>query len=225
MIQWMLAICSLVPLPFLNPAWTSGSSWSHHFMANRWGNNRNSDKLFSWAPKSLQMVTEAMKWKDTCFLVEKLWQSWTAYWKAETLLTKVHLVNSMVSPVVMYGCESWAIKKAEYWRTDAFKLWCWWRLLRVPWIARKSNQSILKDISPEYSLAGLMLKLKLQYFAHLMWRTDSLEKTDAGKDWRQEEKGTTEDEMIGWHYRHNGHEFDQAAGIGDGQGSLVCCSP
>ena len=166
-----------------------------------------------------------MKLKDTYFLVEKLWQSWTAYWKAETLLTKVRLVKSMVSPVVMYGCESWTVKKAEYWRTDAFKLWCWWRLLRVPWIARKSNQSILKEINHEYSLEGLMLKLKLQYFAHLMWRTDSLEKTDAGKDWRQEEKGTTEDEMIGWHYRHNGHEFDQAAGIGDGQGSLACCGP
>ena len=93
-----------------------------------------------------------------------------------TLPTKVHIVKAMVFPVVMYGCETWTIKKAECWRNDAFELWCWRRLLRVPWIARRSNQSILKDISPEYSSEGLMLKLKLQYFGHLMWRTDSLEK-------------------------------------------------
>ena len=94
-----------------------------------------------------------------------------------TLPTKVCLVKAMVFPVVMYGCESWIIKKAEHRRIDAFELWCWRRLLRVSWTARKSNQSILKEISPEYSLAGLMLKLKLQYFGHLMQRTDSLEKT------------------------------------------------
>ena len=94
-----------------------------------------------------------------------------------TLLTKVHLVKAMVFPVVMYGCETWTIKKVEGWRIDAFELWCWRRLLRVPWTARRSNQSILKEISPEYSLEGLMLKLKLQYFGHLMQRTDSLEKT------------------------------------------------
>ena len=94
-----------------------------------------------------------------------------------TLPTKVHLVKAMVFPVVMYGCESWTIKKAECQRIDAFELWCWRRLLRVPWTARRSNQSILKEISPEYSLEGLMLKLKLQYFGHVMQRTDSLEKT------------------------------------------------
>ena len=94
-----------------------------------------------------------------------------------TLSTKVHLVKAMVFPVVMYGCESWAIKKAEHRRIDAFELWCWRSLLRVPWTVRRSNQSILKEISPEYSLKGLMLKLKLQYFGHLMRRTDSLEKT------------------------------------------------
>ena len=91
--------------------------------------------------------------------------------------TKVHLVKAMVFPVVMYGYESWTGKKAEHWRIDAFELWCWRRLLRVPWTARRSNQSILKEISPEYTLEGLTLKLKLQYFGHLMWRTDSLEKT------------------------------------------------
>ena len=94
-----------------------------------------------------------------------------------SLLTKVHLVKDMVFPVVMYGYESWTIKKTECQRNDAFKLWCWRRLLRVPWTARRSNQSILKEISPEYSLEGLMLKVKLQYFGHLMQRTDSLEKT------------------------------------------------
>ena len=94
-----------------------------------------------------------------------------------TLPTKIHPVKAMVFPVVMYGCESWTIKKAEHWRFDAFELWCWRRLLRVPWTARRSNQCILKEISPEYSLEGLMLKLKLQYFGHLMRRTDPLEKT------------------------------------------------
>ena len=94
-----------------------------------------------------------------------------------TLPTKVHLVKTVIFAIVMYGCESWTIKKAECWRIDAFELWCWRRLLRVPWTARRSNQSILKEISPEYSLEGLMLKLKLQYFGHLIWRTDSLEKT------------------------------------------------
>ena len=116
-----------------------------------------------------------------------------------TLPTKVRLVKVMVFPVVMYACESWTMKKAECLRIDAFELWCWRRLLRVPWTARRSNQSILK-ISPGYSLEGLMLELKLQYFGHLMRRVDSLEKTDAERDWGQEEKGTTEDEMAGWHH-------------------------
>ena len=106
----------------------------------------------------------------------------------------------MVFPVVMYGCESWTVKKAERQRIDAFDLWCWRRLLRVPWTARRCNQSILKEISPGISLEGMMLKLKLQYFGNLMRRVDSLEKTDARRDWGQEEKGTTEDEMAGWHH-------------------------
>ena len=111
-----------------------------------------------------------------------------------TLPKKVNLVKAMFFPVVMYGCESWTVKKAEHRRIDAFELWCWRRLLRVPWTARRSNQSNLK-ISPGCSLEGMMLKLKLQYFGHLMRRVDSLEKTDAWRDWGQEEKGTTEDEM------------------------------
>ena len=117
------------------------------------------------------------------------------------LPTKVRLVKAMVFPVVMYGCESWTVKKAERPRIDAFELWCWRRLLRVPWTARRCNQSILKEISPEISLEGMMLKLKLQYFGYLMRRVDSLEWTlDAGRDWGQEEKGTTEDETAGWHH-------------------------
>ena len=131
----------------------------------------------------------------------------------------------MVFPVVVYGCESWTIKKAEHQRMDAFELWCWRRLLRVSWTTRKSNQSILKEIRREYSLEGLMLKLKFQHFGHLIQITDSLERPDAEKDWRQEEKGVTEDKMVGWHHWLNGHELEQAPGVDDGQGSLVCYSP
>ena len=125
-----------------------------------------------------------------------------------TLLTKVCLVKAVVFPVVMYGCDSWTVKKAECRKIDAFELWCCRRLLRVPWTARRSNWSILEEISPGCSLEGLMLKLKLQYFGHLMRRVDSLEKTlMLGRDWGQEEKGPTEDEMAGWHHRLGGHEF------------------
>ena len=108
---------------------------------------------------------------------------------------KVRLVKAIVFPVVMYGNESWTVKKAEHRRIDAFELWCWRRLLRVPWTARRSNRSILKEICPGCSLEGLMLKLKLQYFGHLMRRVDTGKESDAGRDWGQEEKGTTEDEM------------------------------
>ena len=115
----------------------------------------------------------------------------------------------MVFPVVMYGCESWTIHKAEHLRIDAFELWFWRRLLRVPWTVRRSNQSILREIGPEYSLEGLMLKLKLQYFGHLMRRTDSFEKTlMLGKIEGRRRKGMTEDEMVGWYHRLNGHEFE-----------------
>ena len=135
MIQWVLAIWSLVPLPFLNPAWTSGSF----------------QFIYCWS----------LDWRILSI----------------TLSTKVHLVMAMVFPVVMYGCDSWTIKKAECQRIDAFELWCWRRLLRVPWTVRRSIQSILKEISPECSLEGLMLKLKLQYFGHLMRRAESFKKT------------------------------------------------
>ena len=140
------------------------------------------------------------------------------------LPTKVHLVKAMVFPVVMYGCESWTVKKAERRRIDAFELWCWRRLLRVPWSARISNQSILKEISAGCSLEGLMLKLKLQYFGHLMRRADSLEKIlMLGKIEGRRRRGR-QDEMVGWHHWLNGHGFGWTPGVGDGQGDLVCCS-
>ena len=130
----------------------------------------------------------------------------------------------MIFPIVMYGCESWTTKKAESWRIDAFELWCCRRLLRFPWMARKSNQSILKEIMPEYSWEGLDAEAE----APICWPPDvkSLigKDPDAGKDWRQEEKGTTEDEMVGWHHRPNGHETEHTPGDGDGQRSLTCCS-
>ena len=142
-----------------------------------------------------------------------------------TLPTMVHLFKAMVFPVVMYGGQSWTTKKAECWRSDAFELWCWRRLLRVPWTTRRSNQSILKEISPEYSLEGLMLKLKFP----ILWPPDVKnwligKDSHAGQDWRQEEKGTTEDDMIEWRHQLYGHEFEQAPGVFDGQGSLACCS-
>ena len=140
-----------------------------------------------------------------------------------TLPTKVHLVKAMVFPIVMYGCESWTIKKAEHRSTDAFELWCWRRLLRVTWIARRSNKLILKEISPDHSLQGLMLKL--QYFGHLMGRTDSLEKTlILGKIQGRRRRGQ-QDETVGWHHWLERHEFEQAPGVGDRQRSLVCCNP
>ena len=120
----------------------------------------------------------------------------------------------MVFPVVMYGNKSWTIKKAEHQKIDAFELWCWRRLFRVPWTARRSNQSIPKEISQGCSLEGLMLKLKLQNFGHFMPRSGK--DPDAGKDWGQEEKRTTEGEMVGWHHQLNGHGFVWTPGVGDG---------
>ena len=144
-------------------------------MANKWGSNGNSDRLFSWAPKSLQMVIAAIKLKDAYPLEGKPRQHIKK--QRHYFANKGPFIKAMVFPVVMYGCESWTIKKTECQRTDDFELWCWRRLLRVPWTSRISTKSILKEISPEYSLEELMLKLKLQYFGHLMQRTDSLEKT------------------------------------------------
>ena len=144
------------------------------------------------------------------------------HWGACVSATKIRIIKAMVFPVVMCGFESWTVKKVECWRNDTFKFQCWRRLLRVPWTARRSNQSILKEINPEYSLEGLMLKLKLQHFGRLIWRPSSLEKTlmlrktEGGKRrGRQKMRyldGITDD-----------HEFEQAPGVGDGQGRLCCC--
>ena len=140
-----------------------------------------------------------------------------------TLSTKVHLVKATVFPVVMYGWESWTIKKAECRRIDALELWCWRRLLRVPWTARRSNQSILKEISPER-------RTDAEAETPILWLPDVKnwvigKDPDAGKDWGQEDKGMTEDKTAGWHHRLNGHEFGYTLGVGDRQGGLACCSP
>ena len=153
-----------------------------------------------------------------------------------TLPTKVYIINALVFPVVTYGCESWTIKKAEHQRVVAFELWCRRRLLKVPWRARRSNQSILKEINPEYSLEGVMLKLKLQYFGHLMRTDDSLEKSPVlGKiegrrrrghqRMRWKEGRASEDELAGRHPQCSWHELGQTPGDGEGQGGLVCYNP
>ena len=146
-----------------------------------------------------------------------------------TLPTKVHLVKAMVFPVVMYGCESWTVKKAERRRIGAFELWCWKRLLRVPWTVRRSNQSILKEISWSWIFTG---RSDVEAETSVLWPPDGKnwliwKDPDAGKDWRQEEEGMTEDEIFGWHHWHSGHEFQQAPGVGQkpGQRSLACYSP
>ena len=141
-----------------------------------------------------------------------------------TLPTKVRPVKAIVFPVVMYWCESWTVKKAECQRIDAFELWCWSRLLRVPWTARRSNQSVINEISPGCSLKGLMLKLKLQYFGHLMQRADSLEKTRIlGKIEGRRRRGW---QRMRWldGITDNGHGFGWTPGVGDGQGGLACCN-
>ena len=191
------------------------------------GNNGNSEKLCfcglqnhcrwwlqPWNKRHLLLGRKVMTNLDSIFKSRDI-----------TLSTKVCLVRAMVFPVVMYGCESWTVKKAEHWRIDAFELWCWRRLLRVPWTARRSNQSILKEISPGISLEGMMLKLKLQYFGHLMRRVDSLEKSlmlggIGGSRRRGQQRmkwldGITDSMDI---------ESESTWGVGDGQGGLACCN-
>ena len=143
------------------------------------------------------------------------------------LPTKVCIVKAMIFPVVMYRCESWTIKKAKRWRIDASELWCWKRLVRVPWTARRSNQSVLKEINPKYSLEGLWLKLKLQSFGHLMQKADSLENTlilgkIEGKMRRGQQRMRWLDSIT--NNDHNGHEFEQTLRDSEGHGSLTCCS-
>ena len=145
---------------------------------NRWGNNETNDRLYFLGSKITAHGDRSHEIKRCLLLGRKVMTNLDSILKSRdiTLPTKVCLLKAMVFPVVMYGCESWTVKKAEHRRIDAFELCCWRRLLRVPWTARRSNQSIVKEISPEYSLEGLMLNLKLQYFGHLMGRTDSFEK-------------------------------------------------
>ena len=175
-------------------------------MANRWGNNANSGRFYLGG---LQITAEcdfSHEIKRCLLLRRKAMTNLDNILKSRdiTLPTKVHLVKAMVFPVVMDGCENWIIKKAEHQRTDAFELWCWRRLLRVPWTARRSNQSILKEISPEHSLEGLMLKLKLklklQYFGHPMRRANLLEKTLMLEKIEGKRRRGKQDEMFGWHH-------------------------
>ena len=183
--------------------------------------------LFSWAPKSLWMVTAATKLKDACSLEEKPWQRRKTMTDLDSILksrditlrTKVHIFKAMGFPVVMHGCESWA------WRIDAFEFWCWRRLLRIPWTAMRSNQSIIKEINPEYSLERLMLKLKLQYFGHMMERANLLEKTlMLGKIEGRRRRGW---QRMNWldGITIDGYVLEQAPGDSKGQGSLACCCP
>ena len=153
-------------------------------MANRWENKGNSERLYFGGLQNHADDDCSHEIKRCFLLARKAMANLDSILKSRdiTLPMKVHLVKAMVFPVVMYGYESWTVKKVEHRRIDAFELWCWRRLLRVPWTARRSNQSILKEISPGISLEGMLLKLKFQYFGHLMRRVDSLEKTHAGRD-------------------------------------------
>ena len=176
-------------------------------MANRWGNNGNSDRLYFWGSKITACGDCSHEIKRCLLLGRKVMTTLDSILKSRdiTLPTKGRLVKAMV----FQGYESWTLRKAEHRRTDAFELWCWRSFLRVPWTTRRSNQSILKEISPEYSLEGLMAEAETPILRPpdvknwLIWKDP-----DAGKDWRREEKGTTEDEMIGWHHQLDGHEFE-----------------
>ena len=190
-------------------------------MANGWGNSGNSDRLYLGGLQNhcrwwLQPLKEI---KRHLHLGRKVMTNLDSILKSTdiTLPTNVYLVKAIVFSVVMYGCESWTIKKAVRWRIDAFELWCWGRLLRVPWTTMRSNQSIQKEIYPEYSLEALVLKLKLQYFGHLMQRADSLEKSlILGKIKGRRVRGWQR-KMIGWHHWLNAREFEETQGDSDGQ--------
>ena len=206
---------------------------SHHFMTNRWGNKETVTDFILLVSKITADGDCSHKIK-TCLLLGRIaMTNLGSILKSRdiTLLTKVHIVKAMVFPVVMYENEIWTIKKAEHWRTE---LWCWRRLLRVCWKERRSNQSNLKEIKP-VKPKGNQSKIfvgrsDVEAEAPLLWPPDVKnwfmgKDPDAGKDWKWEEKGTTEDEMVGWHHRLNGHEFEQTLGDGEGQESLACCTP
>ena len=180
------------------------------------------DFILRGAPKSQWMVTAAMKLKDAPRKKSYNKPRQSAKKQRHYSPTKVPIVKAMVFPVVTYGCESWTVKKVECWKIDAFEPWCWRRPLRVPWTARRSNESLLKEIRGEYSLEGLMLKLKFPIWPPDVkcWLTGK--DPDAGKDRRQEGKGTTEDKMVEWHHQVSEHEFEQTLGDGKGQRRLAC---
>ena len=170
-------------------------------------------------------------WRKSMTNLEKIFKR-----RDITLLKKFSAIKAMIFQVFVYGCDNWTIKNGEWWRIDGFELWYWTRLLRIHWTTRRSNQLMLKEIDREYLLEGPMLKLKLQYLSQPQLLRQVIKPTDVknilirkdpitGKDWRQEEKNTTEDEMVGWHHWHDAHEFEQAPGVGEGQGDLACCSP
>ena len=191
-------------------------------MANRWGNTIKRVTDFIFLDFKITAVDDCSHEIKRCLLLgRKAMTNLDSLLKNRVITspTKVHLVKAMFFPVIMYGCESWNIKKAERWQIDAFELWCWRRLLRVAWTAKRSNQSWI-----------FIGRTDAEADASILWPPDAKnwltgKDSHAGKDWRQEEKGMTEDEMVGWHHWLNGHEFKETPEVGDGQGSLVCCSP
>ena len=199
-----------------NTKWHHGI-WYHHFMESVTNFILGGFKITPDSDCSHKIKRHLLLRRKAMTNLDSLLKS-----KDLTLLTKIHIVKVMIFPIVMYRCESWTIKKAERQRIDAFELWCWRRLLRVPWTARRSNQSILKKINPKYSMEGLMLKLKLQYFGHLMQRIDSLEKTLMLGKTEGKNKGAMENEVVREHHWLNGHECKQIPGDSGGQRSLAC---
>ena len=196
-------------------------------MSNRWGNSGNSDRLYFWGSKITADGDCSHEIKRHLLLGRKVMNNLNSLLKSRdiTLPTKVHLVKAMVFPVVMYGYESWTIRKAECWGIDAFELWYWRRLLSVPWTTRRSNQSILKEISPEYALEGWMLKLKLQHFVQVMWRADSFEKTlMLGKIEGRRRRGQQRMRWLDGITNSVGMSLS-TLGVGDRQWGLACCSP
>ena len=195
-------------------------------MGNRWGNSGNSVRLYFGGSKITADGDCSHEIKGCLLLGRKVMTKLDSIFKSRdiTFSTKVHLVKATVFPAVVYGCESWTVTKAECQRIDAFEVWCWRRLLRVPWTARTSNLSILKEISPGCSLEGMMLKMKLHYFGHLMWRELIGKHSDAGRDWGRRRRGWQRMRWLDeWHHWLDGHEFEWTPGVGDGQGGLACC--
>ena len=195
-------------------------------MANRWGNNENSERLYFGGSKITADGDCSRKMKRHLLLGRKAMTNLDSILKSRdiTLLTKVCIVQTMVFPLVMYGCESWTMKKAEHWRTDAFELWCWRKLLSP--LDCKEIQPVNLKGNQSWIYFG---RTDAEAETPILWPPDVKnwvigKDPDAGKDHRQEEMGMTEDEMVGWHHRLDGHEFEQAPRAGDGQGSLVCCS-